>query len=1194
MKKEKEDKIAKAFAELMIQKISEIQTDWHKPWVSAGFMGMPRNINGRHYNGMNSLMLMMLREKQGYKTPVFMTFQQAKTNGWDVKKGEAGFPVELWRMIYKDEQGKKLTFDEYNSLSEDEKNRCKTYPVNMTYIVFNAEQTRMPELAPEKWQQLVDTYAPASRLKDEEGMMKSPELDYMLNNKTWYCPINLKEGDQAYYSISKDEIVVPLKAQFEEGELFYGTLLHEMAHSTGAAERLDRLGQTGNKFGSQEYAHEELIAEMTAAMTASQLGITKEIKEDSIAYLKSWLKSMKEQPDYIRTIMGDVNKACAMIQEKVLSPEVAEEMKQEAIASIDKFLEQKKKEEEQKQKIPVMTKDELQQMTSAVKSGDAINKDKAGRLEEQQDINVQEPEEELPKISRDIVDAMAMVKEKSKECAAWIIKDNSVHIVGEDAERMQGALKLMASKVQLPDGSESWHIMFNRENLDLYLPQAVRKGCRITVKEVNPPVQEKKMDIMKNSRLHMGHLGNGISIWEEGDNEYTAHISPERKISLYKDFSPENLQRIRLMAENGNMIVGNNGSEHLALKPLNPADRFIFQPFGAEPIYVSQEQVGDRMVVCNGQTIVHSVYNREVKAEDLPFIERPKDYIVSVTGIDNIRKSLGYMVKMGIDVSKLHSEYFFDSLDDAEKLLNATQKDFKNISFRVVDRGTADKPEMRVIGFADQPDKLDENRQLPRYYMKDNVMLYNKPGQREMDEGLPMDRMVLSQPNYVRVNGRDNLINTMNVLKGYGISFTSEAEKLIKDNYELGLVMPRAVAERDRIYLHVKQGIVNEVDLNLSEYSIDEEPLLEVRNGKLYQAGLYDKEIQNAYLVTGYSEDDKLVTFVKIPPATDALEQAQKQLQRMQDNMTVADISSVRIIEVERDFKDSIEYRMASKEELQHMIAENTGGAFNELSRLPVTRTGQQEREENITNHKNDTTMAKKSKVEEAQVQEPEAKKVNGQQQESTQAASEGQSAGHKLREGAHVFQAKDKAGELIPGIYRVMVVKDGEKSEVATITKEDRDQYFQDVKGKKDEEAEAVRKALAEKYITPDGKRIEAAKDEKQEGKEVEKPFIIRHASEEKAQRITEPKFYKRTDNGMYAIRCKIDGEQQMSRTFDTAHKDPKIADFNKKLVDAFFSGYKGLDADAQLRRRIDVAAIKFNDVLTAEKQELSKGVSR
>lgn len=1191
--KKKEDKIANAFAELMIQKINEIEADWHKPWVSAGYMGMPRNINGRHYNGMNSLMLMMLREKQGYKTPVFMTFQQAKTNGWDVKKGETGFPVELWRMIYKDEQGKKLTFDEYNNLSEDEQKRCKTYPVGMTYIVFNAEQTRMPELAPDKWQQLLDAYSPSTHLKDEEGMMKSPELDYMLKNKTWFCPINMKDSDQAYYSISKDEIVVPLKAQFKEGELFYGTLLHEMAHSTGSAERLDRFGSNKNKFGSKEYAHEELVAEMTAAMTASQLGITKEIKEDSIAYLKSWLKEMEEQPDYIRTIMADVNKACAMIQEKVMNPEVAEEMKQEAIASIDKFLEKKKEEDEQKQRIPVMTKDEMQQMTPSIKNKET---DDSEKLDVKAVDDNLEQKEELPKISQDIVDGLNKVKEAAKDCAAWIIKDDTVHIIEEDALKMQSALKLTASKVQLPDGKESWHIMFNRKNLDLYLPQAVRKGCRISIYEVKTTVQEKIVDTLKNSRLYMGHLGNGISIWEEGDNEYTAHISPDRKISLYKDFSPENLQRIKMMAENGNMIVGNKGAEYLALKPLNPAERFIFQPYGAEPVQVSVEQVGERSVVCNGQMIVQPKEGTELKAEDLPFIERPKDYIVSVTGIDNIRKSLDYMIKMGIDVSKLHSEYFFDALSAAEKELSSVQKDFKSISFRITNRSTDEKTDMGIEGFSDQADKLDENRQLPRYYMRENAMLYNKPAQREMEQGLPMERSVLSQPNYVRVNGRDNLINTMDTLKDYGISFTTEAEKTIAENYEQGQIMPRAVAERDRIYLHVKQGIVNEVDCNLSEYSIDEEPLLEVQNGKLTTAGHYDRDIQNAYLVAGYSEDNKLISFIKVAPATDALQQAQRYLERMQDNMTLPEISNVRIIEVDRDFKDTIEYRMASNEEMERMIAENTHGAFNELSRLPVTRTAQQEKEENITNHINDTTMAKKSKAEEAQVQEPEAKQVN-ETQKAQQTAGEEQQTERKLREGAHVFQAKDKEGKIIPGIYRVMVVKDGEKSEVATITKEDRDQYFQDVKGKKDEEAEAVRKALAEKYITPEGKRIEtpkAEKTEKVEGKEAEKPFIIRHASEEKAQRITEPKLYKRSDNGMYAIRCKIDGEQQMSRTFDTAHKDPKIADFNKKLVDAFFSGYKGLDADAQLRRRIDVAAIKFNDVLTAEKQELAKGMSR
>jgi len=151
--KKNENKVTEAFTELMIKKLQTIQADWKQPWVNIGFTGMPRNINGRHYNGMNSLMLMMLREEQGYQTPVFMTFRQAKANGWDVKKGEKGFPVELWRQIYKDENGKKISYEEFSNLSESEQQKCTSYPVNMTYIVFNAQQTRMPEVAPEKYQE---------------------------------------------------------------------------------------------------------------------------------------------------------------------------------------------------------------------------------------------------------------------------------------------------------------------------------------------------------------------------------------------------------------------------------------------------------------------------------------------------------------------------------------------------------------------------------------------------------------------------------------------------------------------------------------------------------------------------------------------------------------------------------------------------------------------------------------------------------------------------------------------------------------------------------------------------------------------------------------------------------------------------------------------------------------------------------
>ena len=164
----------------------------------------------------------------------------------------------------------------------------------------------MPEVAPDKWQDLLDSYAPAA-LKDEEGMLRSPELDFMLDKQTWVCPINLQHSNDAYYSPGTDRIVMPLKKQFNDGEKFYGTLLHEMAHSTGVEGRLNR--DMKSKFGDAKYGREELVAEMSSAVMASQLGICKGIQEENVAYLQSWLKTIKEEPEFIHTVMNDVNKA---------------------------------------------------------------------------------------------------------------------------------------------------------------------------------------------------------------------------------------------------------------------------------------------------------------------------------------------------------------------------------------------------------------------------------------------------------------------------------------------------------------------------------------------------------------------------------------------------------------------------------------------------------------------------------------------------------------------------------------------------------------------------------------------------------------------------------------------------------------------------------------------------------------------
>ena len=133
----------------------------------------------------------------------------------------------------------------------------------------------------------------------------------MIEQNEWICPIKPVYGDQAYYSISKNEIVIPEKKQFKDGESFYTNLAHEMTHSTGAENQLGRLKPTS--FGSKEYAREELVAELSAALVAQRYGMTKNLKEDSASYLKSWLSSLKESPEFIKTTLVDVKKASGMI-----------------------------------------------------------------------------------------------------------------------------------------------------------------------------------------------------------------------------------------------------------------------------------------------------------------------------------------------------------------------------------------------------------------------------------------------------------------------------------------------------------------------------------------------------------------------------------------------------------------------------------------------------------------------------------------------------------------------------------------------------------------------------------------------------------------------------------------------------------------------------------------------------------------
>lgn len=327
------DRALQVFTDMMISRIEKMTAgDWQKGWFNAvNCCGMPQNLSGRSYNGSNSFFLQLFSDDKGYKTPVFLTFNQVNAANALVLKGEKSFPVVYWDFSIKDKDGNKISMPEYQKLSREKQQEYTVRPFMKTYNVFNIDQTNYKEVHPEKYQDLLDRFAP-KEVKDVNGMYVNKELDRMFEKQEWLCPIRCnKPSDRAFYSVSKDHIVLPMKGQFNKGGSsvdvytngmeFYGTALHEMAHSTLTPERLNR--QAGGVFGDPKYAKEELVAELTSAMVGNSLGFKSSVIDNNAAYLSSWLSALKEEPKFIVSVMADVNKASTLLLGEINKQNIA-------------------------------------------------------------------------------------------------------------------------------------------------------------------------------------------------------------------------------------------------------------------------------------------------------------------------------------------------------------------------------------------------------------------------------------------------------------------------------------------------------------------------------------------------------------------------------------------------------------------------------------------------------------------------------------------------------------------------------------------------------------------------------------------------------------------------------------------------------------------------------------------------------
>ena len=273
-------------AEKLIKQLEEGTAPWQRPW-NSGESGafLPYNpVTDNRYKGINSLYLL----SQDRDDQRWMTYKQATEAGAQVRKGEKGTGIQYWKFadehIKKDAAGKPLVDSDGKPVKEVVK---LERPRVFFATVFNGEQ--IDGLPPS--QRKAQTWNPIERA---EGILAACGV-----------AIHYNGGGRAFYRPLTDSIHLPDKGQFPNAENFYATALHELGHSTGHQDRLNR--DLSHPFGSEGYAKEELRAEIASMILGDALGIGHNPSQHA-AYVGSWIKALKDDPMEIFRAAADAEK----------------------------------------------------------------------------------------------------------------------------------------------------------------------------------------------------------------------------------------------------------------------------------------------------------------------------------------------------------------------------------------------------------------------------------------------------------------------------------------------------------------------------------------------------------------------------------------------------------------------------------------------------------------------------------------------------------------------------------------------------------------------------------------------------------------------------------------------------------------------------------------------------------------------
>ena len=267
------------YAEVSARIVAELERG-AAPWIKTPGANTPCNaVTNRPYSGCNVVLLWMA-QAAGYRTPRFLTFKQALELGGNVRKGEHGTKVYFVKQLQVRDQG------------ADDCRSTRLIPMMREYTIFNVDQCdNLPDS--------VNTGKPM-RVRDPDAR------DVLADDFLRSTGADIREGHgEACYIPSRDFIAMPAFAGFKGADHFYNVAFHELTHWSGHKSRLDR--DLKNRFGSQSYAAEELVAELGAAFLCAEFGFDGDVR--NAGYISSWIELLKSDKRAFFTACSQASKA---------------------------------------------------------------------------------------------------------------------------------------------------------------------------------------------------------------------------------------------------------------------------------------------------------------------------------------------------------------------------------------------------------------------------------------------------------------------------------------------------------------------------------------------------------------------------------------------------------------------------------------------------------------------------------------------------------------------------------------------------------------------------------------------------------------------------------------------------------------------------------------------------------------------